>query len=355
MSYGIYAIVNKITGDMYIGQTKVSFETRWQHHVADLKANRHANDYLQKAWNKYGEEAFEFKTIHICDELDILNDLEIYYIKKYDTFNNGYNLTSGGDSFDGEISEETRLKMIHQCKIAARNNSDYTENQIAKVKELLVDEKYVGKLSKISKLTGVRENVISSVRALTSWVDVKSELNKEIIKINDKETRNKNIIIDFINNKLTIEELINEYNLTQSCIYSILQNNGFKNKISKINKQNSDLRLEVKIVEAYKKGIKTYVDMENEIGISRYKLERLSNKLNINLNTNKKTKVKNINWDENSKRYLVRLTKDKKQIVIGGTKDINIAIKFRDKAKDYIKLNDNENLNKLILKMKEVK
>lgn len=353
MSYGIYSITNRITGDKYIGQTKVSFEDRWKRHINDLKRNGHDNDYLQKAWNKYGEDAFEFKAIHICDELDILNDLEVYYIKKYDSFNNGYNLTSGGDGFEGVISEETRLKIIENAKISARNNSDYTEFQIAKVKELLVNESYVGKLSQISKITGVRENVVSSVRALTSWIDVKSELNEKIAEINDKETRNKNIIVDFIDNKMTIDELVDEYNLTQSSIYSILQNNGLKNKISSINKINSDLKLEIKIIEAYEDGVNTYIDMERVTGISRYHLERLSSKLNINLNTNKKTAVKNINWDEKSKRYLIRLTNNKKQVVIGSAKDLDKAILIRNKAKEYISVGDNEGLLNLIESLKK--
>lgn len=351
MSYGIYSITNLITGDMYIGQTKVSFETRWQHHIADLKANRHDNDYFQKAWNKYGKEAFKFKAIHICDELDILNDLEAYYIKKYDTFNNGYNLTSGGDGFEGEISEETRLKMIANVKVSARNNSDYTDTQIARVKELLVDRNYIGKLSKISKITGVGENVISSVRALTSWIDIKSELNETIKILNNKQLRNEQIIKNFIDDKMTIDELIEEYNLTQTGIYSILNSNGYKNKISKINKENSDIKLKNKILKAYNKGLNTYRDIENETGISRYNIEKISAKLNINLATNKKTSVKNINWDENSKRYLVRLTKDKKQIVIGGTKDLEEAITIRDKAKVYISSGDDENLSKLIISL----
>lgn len=355
MSYGIYSITNQITGDKYIGQTKVSFEERWRRHLNDLSKNKHDNDYLQKAWNKYGEEAFEFKAIHICDELDILNDLEVYYIKKYDSYNNGYNLTSGGDGFEGEISEETRLKMIANAKISARNKSDYTENQIAKVKELLVDEKYVGKLAKIAEITGVRECVISSVRALTSWIDVKSELNEKIIEINDKETRNKNIIVDFIDNKMTIDELINEYNLSYSSIYDVLKKSGLRNKISSINKSNEDLKLEVKIIEAYHKGIKNYSDMEKEVGVSRGTLERLISKYdNIVLNKykKKKTTIKNINWDENSQRYLIRLMKDKKQIVIGGTKDLDEAINIRDKAKELIENSNDIELEKLILSLK---
>lgn len=40
-----------------------------------------------------------------------LNELEIFYIKKYDSFNNGYNLTIGGDSISGyKFSEDKREK-----------------------------------------------------------------------------------------------------------------------------------------------------------------------------------------------------------------------------------------------------
>lgn len=355
MSYGIYSITNQITGDKYIGQTKVSFEDRWKRHVNSLKSNNHDNDYLQKAWNKYGEGAFEFKAIHICDELDILNDLEIYYIKKYDTFNNGYNLTSGGDCFNYEISEETRLKINEKAKEAIRNKSDYTEHQVANLKVLLTDETYIGKIKKISEITGIRENVIYSIKNLNSWIDVREDLNEKIKSFNDKELRNKSIINDFAINKMTIEELISEYNLTQTAIYSILKSNGFKNKLAKINKENQDLKLETKILEAYNNGIDNYSDMEKEIGISRPTIERLvSNYDDISLNKfkKKKTTVKNINWDENSQRYLIRLTKNKKQIVIGGVKDLNKAIEIRDKAKEYIENNQEEELNNLINSLK---
>jgi hypothetical protein len=39
----------------------------------------------------------------------LLNELEIKYIKQYDSFNNGYNLTLGGDSISGyKFSEESK-------------------------------------------------------------------------------------------------------------------------------------------------------------------------------------------------------------------------------------------------------
>lgn len=39
-----------------------------------MKYNKHANDYLQKSYNKYGFDAFEFKQILACE----IKDLELY-------------------------------------------------------------------------------------------------------------------------------------------------------------------------------------------------------------------------------------------------------------------------------------
>lgn len=354
MSYGIYSITNKITGDMYIGQTSNDFEIRWQHHKNDLINNKHTNEYIQRAWSKYGEKAFEFKTVHICDELDILNDLEKYYIKKYDTFSKGYNLTSGGDCFNYKISEETRLKINKKVKESIRKQSDYTEHQIANLKVLLSDEKCIDSIKKISKITGIRESVIYNVRNLNSWIDVKEDLNSKISELNSKEIRNNNIKDDFILKKKTIEVLMNEYNLTQTAVYFILNNKGLKSQIAKINKENRDLKLKSRISEAYKRGINNFSDMQKEIQISRPAIERLIKNMNISLTKYKKKKtiVKNINWDENSSRYLIRLTKDKKQIVIGGAKELEEAIEIRDIAKKYIKDNKDKELDNLIKSLK---
>lgn len=82
---------------MYIGQTKTSFKKRWSEHIKDLSENKHCNIYLQRVWNLYGSECFAFKVLKACNEDDDLNKLEKYYIEKYNTYEEGYNLTPGGD------------------------------------------------------------------------------------------------------------------------------------------------------------------------------------------------------------------------------------------------------------------
>ena len=59
---GIYCIENISTNKKYIGQS-VDIHTRWCHHRSELKNHTHFNDYLQKSWDKYGEDDFKFYVI----------------------------------------------------------------------------------------------------------------------------------------------------------------------------------------------------------------------------------------------------------------------------------------------------
>lgn len=92
----IYKITNNIDNKCYIGQTK-NLKDRWCKHKSQLKHNKHENIYLQRAWNKYGEENFEFKSIILTE---YYNEEEKRYIKFYNSNNYafGYNIMEGGEN-----------------------------------------------------------------------------------------------------------------------------------------------------------------------------------------------------------------------------------------------------------------
>lgn len=106
---GIYVIKNLKTGHRYIGQS-IDLKRRMRRQHQRLRDNKHENDYIQKHYNKYGDENFLFSIIETCP-LEMLDEKEIYWINYYDTMNRakGYNLESGGNA-QKIISEEARRK-----------------------------------------------------------------------------------------------------------------------------------------------------------------------------------------------------------------------------------------------------
>lgn len=80
----IYSIVNRKDGKntTYIGSTTLPIRIRFTRHIGDLRLNRHGNQHLQRAWNKYGEGAFEFSVIELAED-DQVAEREQFWMDKY--------------------------------------------------------------------------------------------------------------------------------------------------------------------------------------------------------------------------------------------------------------------------------
>jgi len=103
---GIYRIKNIITSECYVGSS-INIERRWKRHQRDFKANRHDNRFMQRAYNKYGVDAFVYNVLDYCD--NILEREQMFI----DTGTFSYNIAKDATApMTGKIqSDETKLKI----------------------------------------------------------------------------------------------------------------------------------------------------------------------------------------------------------------------------------------------------
>lgn len=123
MACGIYKITNLINGNSYIGQS-VDIKRRWRNEkaVAFNEDSPSYNTVLSKAFRRYcsinqGKVDFSNFSFEILEEC-LVSDLskqEQYYIAKYDTYNNGYNMTEGGDTPHTQVLTKQQVLQIVEC------------------------------------------------------------------------------------------------------------------------------------------------------------------------------------------------------------------------------------------------
>lgn len=115
---GIYTITNRITGELYIGES-LDIYRRWHdEHIPQLRKDRHYNKELQKDFNKYGEENFSFDILERYSGNDPISTkarlliLESYFITQFEKA--GISLYN---------AENTLVEILSGNKIPAEGNT----------------------------------------------------------------------------------------------------------------------------------------------------------------------------------------------------------------------------------------
>lgn len=103
----IYLITNNITNKHYVGYTSNDVEERLIGHLSAAKIG--SNYLIHQSIRKYGWENFSIKTLYESwDGEHTLKEMEPYFVKEYNSFGNGYNMTPGGEG-SGPCSLERAL------------------------------------------------------------------------------------------------------------------------------------------------------------------------------------------------------------------------------------------------------
>lgn len=129
---GIYKIVNKIDGKYYVGSSKNILDKttgRFCRHKKELKAGKHHSIFLQRAWDKYGSENFDFIIIETVDDKSILLLKEQSYLDLAEKDrNNCYNMRFNASG--GNLRKESIEKMSLTLKSKHKLDPDYTSRCI---------------------------------------------------------------------------------------------------------------------------------------------------------------------------------------------------------------------------------
>lgn len=137
---GVYEILNTITKERYVGSASrigksnslSGFYVRFEKHKSLLKSNKHYNIHLQRAYNKYGENNFNFNILSICPP-EYCIKLEQWFL---DNLKPEYNIRMIADSNKGikftkehkeNLSKSIREAFSKMTDTSFRNRSAATQ------------------------------------------------------------------------------------------------------------------------------------------------------------------------------------------------------------------------------------
>lgn len=137
--HGVYKILNHKNGKFYIGSS-INIEKRFNSHRKELIAGTHNNKHLQNAWNKYGENSFEFLVVEEVADIKELRNRETYYLQITNCTNPdiGYNLLNNANIGLGvHASAEVRQKISDACSGSKNGNygRKHTEEELIRMRD----------------------------------------------------------------------------------------------------------------------------------------------------------------------------------------------------------------------------
>jgi group I intron endonuclease len=203
----IYLIFNDVNDKVYVGQTIQSLNKRFNGHCCYSKTDRSVNMYIKRAIHKYGRDKFHIKLIEECP-IKELSKREKYWINYYDSYNNGYNLTLGG--------QDSNYFSLH--KLEDSIDIKKFEEYILEFKPLAIEVASHFGISKCS-VYNLINRIGNPDLVLNSYNPRKGKSIEDI----DKEE-----LIKLYNSGWSILDLVKRYHIQKDKISKFLKSNGIK-------------------------------------------------------------------------------------------------------------------------------
>lgn len=174
---GIYAIVNTLNNKKYVGSSG-NLRKRYRQHFNELSKNKHINIHLQRAFNKYGKDAFEFWILEECENIrDTLLTIE----QKWIDSDGDYNICKLASHPYGEVYSGHEITEEHKERIRDSNrNRVWSKESLQKKSEYMKNSDVVAKLRKIVLQCDLKGNIIKEYSSIMDAAKAMGSVNKRV-------------------------------------------------------------------------------------------------------------------------------------------------------------------------------
>ena len=196
---------------------------RFMCHMKPSTCKKRHTYKLYNAVQKYGAENFFVETIEDNIPIEELDQKEISYIAKYDSYNNGYNSTPGGDGrIINKVNNEEKLLAMAQNGISAVDLADRFDVHVATVLRTLhkLGFYYITDKSEILKLEsqGLTNREIADRLhchiATVSRTLKKANKSRRKVRVDKRDNFDFDALFEDYNNQMPIDKLCEKYDIS---------------------------------------------------------------------------------------------------------------------------------------------
>lgn len=233
---GIYVIRNVITDKVYVGKTFNKFSTRIAQHSAALQNNKCVNSHLQNSYNKHGVESFIFYIQEYVNDINKLNEKEIYWVAYYRMIlgkRNVYNYNDGGNG--ANWTQEAKDKLSNSLKLFYETHPEVKTIISKRLKKYFSNDSARKDLSKRMKNVWKQDNTdrIKHIKERLNTPESKERLSK-----NSKHNWQNEEYINKVTSKVKEARSTKQQRaLTSKTTKERWQNKEYRNKMCKIQQE----------------------------------------------------------------------------------------------------------------------
>ena len=201
-----------------MGQTTQHLSTRWKQHIQESK--EFSERPLYRALRKYGVGMFNVRILEEDIPVEKLSERECWWIEQFDSYNSGYNATTGGER-GSTIREDVREKISSSMLGIAKS-----DEQVAKMRSTLKsinhtfsvrgDGKHLRMKIKAIELGTGKELVFDSVKDCASFL---SSLENNVSRALNKGWVHKGYKLEKIGRQSMSEPIIGKCRITGEVRY----------------------------------------------------------------------------------------------------------------------------------------